>query len=394
MKKTFFIIIGLFILLQWGCRLEELFVCSPDFITFERLYTQSADMSVGDMIATPDGAFVICGSIADDIFLMKIDQEGETIFFKRDTTPFTNETCSSIAMTPDGGFVICGTQESRVYLVKYDAQGEHQNQNRQSEISDCHCITDEGRGQYIIAGRIRHNNGIMNTYVAPVVLNNTFPDIMPGYQPSPARNGAEAAQAVLITPDGYIATGFSYNSNPPENGAAVHFYGLDNNLSKIENTEKFYHLGTQQDIAHDIVETPQGNYMIVGNFHTTPEVAKGVDMFVIEVNKNGEILNQYSYGGNRRDIALNIIHAHQNNEYIITGQSESFGDSSWDVYISKINQNGSIVWEKTFGQSGVDEIANAVLRTGDCGYIIVGRSTQNGLHRPYVIKINENGNVQ
>ena len=393
MKKTIFIITGLCILLQWGCRLQELSVCSPDFTSFERLYMQSDTLVVSDMTATSDGNFIICGSIGDDIFLMKIDQEGNTIFFERDVIPVTSETCNAIAITPDGGFVTCGVQESRAYLAKYDAQGKHQNQNVQAEVSDCRCIVDEGGGQYIISGR-RHNNGIMNTYVAPVTFNNTFPAIMSGYLPTPPRSGTEAAQAVLVTPSGYTVAGFSYNSMPPGNAAAVHFYRLHDNLNVVMGSEKFHHLGTQQDIANDMIQTPQGNYMIVGNFHTTPEVGNGVDMFVLEVSQNGEILNQYSYGGSRKDVALNIIHAHQSGQYIVTGRSQSFGDSSEDFYVSKINQDGSIVWQQTFGQPATDEVPAAVIRTGDCGYIIAGRSTQNGQHRPYIIKIDEVGNIQ
>lgn len=396
MKKTIFIITGLFIVLQWGCRLEELYVCSPDFTTFERLYSQEADtLSVHDMIPTPDSAFVICGNIGNDIFLLKIDNDGNTIFFERDIIPVTKEVCNAVAIGPNGGFVTCGTQESRAYLAKYDALGKHQNQNAQSEISTCRCIVNEGNGQYIISGNMRRNNGKMNTYVAPVVFNNTFPDIiMPDYLPSPQRDGAEAAQAVIAGPSGYVIAGFSYNSVPPENGAAVHFYRLDNALNLITDSEQFHHLGTQQDIANGMVETPLGNYMVTGNFHTTSDVGTGVDIFVAEVHGKGEILHQYNYGGNRTDVAFDIIHAHQSGQYIITGYSASFGDNSDDIYVSKINQNGTIVWEKTYGQSGVDERANSVLRTGDCGYIIAGQSAQNGLRRPYIIKINENGNVR
>jgi len=79
--------------------LEELYVCDPDFTTFERLYTQEADtLSVHDMISTPDSAFVICGNIGDDIFLMKIDNDGNTVFFERDIIPVTKEVCNAVAM--------------------------------------------------------------------------------------------------------------------------------------------------------------------------------------------------------------------------------------------------------------------------------------------------------
>jgi len=112
------------------------------------------------------------------------------------------------------------------------------------------------------------------------------------------------------------------------------------------------------------------------------------------MNNKGEILKQYDYGGTKEDIAWSIIHAHQSGQYIIVGHSASFGDSSDDVYVSKINQNGTVVWQKTFGQSGVNERGYAVLPTDDCGYIIAGQSTRNGLSQLYIVKIDENGNAQ
>jgi len=396
MKKTIFIITGLFILLQWACRLEELHLCDPDFDTFERLYNHEAEiLSVGDMVATPDGDFVICGDIDDDVFLLKIDKAGNTVFFERDLIPVTKETCKSIAMTPDNGFVTCGEQESRAYLAKYDELGKHQNQDTQPQInSTCTCIAEANNGQYVISGSIFHQGSEqINTYVAPVVFNNTFPDITDGYLPVPARAGIEGAEAVITVSGEYVVVGFSYNSGIPGNGSVVHFYRLDNDFKLIEESEKFPLLETstqQDDTAYDIVETPEGNYMIVGKLHNSANS----DIFVIEVNKNGEILNQHNYERNAEDIALSIIEANQSGEYIIVGYSSSFGDGSDDIYVSKINQNGTLIWEKTFGQPDVDERASAVLRSEDCGYIIAGQSTENGLHRPYVVKINEKGNVQ
>ena len=393
MKKTIFVITGLFLVIQWGCRLEELYVCSPDFVMFSRLYNYEAStFSVNDMISTPDGAFVVCGNIDDDVFLLKIDQEGNTLFFERDTIPVSQEICNAIVMTPDDGFLVCGKQESKAYLAKYDSLGKHQNQNTQAQVSNCRCIANAGGGQYIISGNILHNNNVMNTYAAPVVLNNTFPNIMPGYLPVPARAGVETASAVIPTSGGYAIVGHSHNSIPSGNGTAIHFYMLDNNMNKIQGREKFYHLGTQQDTAHDLVETPQGNYMVAGKLHAPSET--GNDIFVAEMNNKGEILKQYDYGGTKEDIAWSIIHAHQSGQYIIVGHSASFGDSSDDVYVSKINQNGTVVWQKTFGQSGVNERGYAVLPTDDCGYIIAGQSTRNGLSQPYIVKIDENGNAQ
>lgn len=396
MKKLSFIVISLLLILNWGCRLEELSECDVAPPTFEKLYGNPIDfLVVKDIAETPDGSFIICGTSDEDIFLLKIDEQGNTIFFEPDPVPATIENCNSIVMTSDGGFLICGSkrasnQNKQAYFVKYDSQGKHQNEYRHFEDSRCECIIDANDGSYVFSGRIKHNNNVINTYVGRIKLNNTFPMLQSGYLPSPARAGAESAESLISVSGGYAVVGHSYNSPMPEIGTAVHFYRLDNSLSPIAGTENFYDLGNQQDVAKGVVQTANGDFILTGDM----EKLQGQDVFAFRVNQNGDSLWVKQYGGMGKDYGTAIIEAHEPNQYVICGRSTSFGtDNSDNVYLSKINGDGSIVWEKTFGISGADESAHAVLRTDYCGYILVGQSISNGQSQPYIIRVDADGNI-
>ncbi len=389
MKKLTGIII-LMIISLWACRLEELDECE-ETATFERTYNEASDFGAKDIAATSDGGYVICGNVSDDIFLMKIDEQGDVIFYEQDVIPVTNETCRSIVVTPDGGFLICGERESKAYFATYDSAGKHLNQSRDTYTSSCNCITNTNDGRYVFSGRVQNTNNAYNTYVGFIQLVNTYPKILPtNYIPNPVdRMGAEYAYTVITIPGGYAVAGHSHNSPTADISNAVHFLKLDNNLVFME--EQFHDLGLQQNAARDIVKTDDGGFLLVGSL----EAGQGPDIFVLKVDREGNIDTNglHQYGGALKDFGTEIIASHENEKYIVCGYTTSFStDNSDAVYLAKVNQDGSLVWETTYGQAGVDELAVSMLRA-DCGYIIVGTSISGGQHKPYVIKVDADGNV-
>jgi len=76
----------------------------------------------------------------------------------------------------------------------------------------------------------------------------------------------------------------------------------------------------------------------------------------------------------------------------ITGKYKNQITNSWDVCISKMDNNGNALWYKIYG--GFDnEEGLAIQKTSDNGYIITGtRIYDSGSKDILLIKVDNNGN--
>ena len=149
--------------------------------------------------------------------------------------------------------------------------------------------------------------------------------------------------------------------------------------------------GTADDGGSSVLQTNDGGYLVVG--YTESYGVGGRDVYLIKTDENGDILWTRTYGGSANDQA-SILLSSNDNKYLIVGLTSSFGNGSCDVYAVKIDNNGDIIWTKTYG--GIEE---------DCGYggfqsndtiaLIVGTTMSYSpvFNSIYVIKINVNGDT-
>lgn len=80
-----------------------------------------------------------------------------------------------------------------------------------------------------------------------------------------------------------------------------------------------------------------------------------------------------TFGGNDRDTPSQIIQT-KDGGYLVIGDTESFGAGKEDFWALKLNSEGSIEWNKTYGGEGYDE-PGYIIETDDGGYAIVGHTT-------------------
>ena len=100
-----------------------------------------------------------------------------------------------------------------------------------------------------------------------------------------------------------------------------------------------------------------------------------------------------SYGGSEDDHASSILQTFDGG-YIIAGSTKSFGAGDYDFLILKLTSDGTLEWQKTFGDY-LDDYANSIQQTNDGGYIIAGRLAIYGTGRNiWIIKLSSDGNVE
>ncbi|MFX1283979.1 MAG: SBBP repeat-containing protein [Promethearchaeota archaeon] len=157
---------------------------------------------------------------------------------------------------------------------------------------------------------------------------------------------------------------------------------LDVYLTKFSSTGDYLWTrslnGSSKDIGTDIAVDKKGNIIITGvtysiNFPTTPDAIKGPprifyesDPFVTKYSPSGTIMWSTCLGGSAYDSGITSLAVDSHNNIVIVGQVHSddinissdcfdptYNDGN-DVFIAKINENGSLIWCTYLGGSSHD----------------------------------------
>ena len=162
--------------------------------------------------------------------------------------------------------------------------------------------------------------------------------------------------------------------------------------------------GSGQDELLCAFQTKDGGYILGGSSSSNPPVisikpdAKSIatskvdlfnkseksrgnmDYWIVKLDKQGDIEWQKTYGGQYADV-LRSMEQTTDNGYILAGYSNSpiSGDKTvnnkgiGDFWIIKINDTGEIQWQNTYGAEGDDQ-PYVIHQTIDGGYIVGGNS--------------------
>lgn len=144
--------------------------------------------------------------------------------------------------------------------------------------------------------------------------------------------------------------------------------------------------GSGQDDLTAVVRTRDGGFVIGGSSasgvsgeKTTPHYG-GLDYWVMKLDKDGKIVWQQSFGGKYND-ELRSIALTEDGGFLLGGSSNSpesgnktqkhLGES--DYWIIKLDKDGNEQWQKTIGSTGDDQLY-AVHTTKDGHYLLAGNS--------------------
>ena len=189
------------------------------------------------------------------------------------------------------------------------------------------------------------------------------------------------------TNGGYIITGYTESFGTGDKDVLL--IKIDNNGT--EEWSKTYG-GTSDEEAYSVMQTDDGGYIVCG--YTESFGVGGWDVYVIRTDAFGDTLWTKSFGGGSNDRMFGIRQVNDGG-FIMANYTTSFGAGNWDVYLVKIDGNGTLKWAKTYGKTSADW-ANSVHQTNDMGYLIAGASNVYGGgtgHDAYLIKTDSLGNI-
>lgn len=330
---------------------------------------------------TEDGGSILAGEswsfnpLFSDAWVIKLDAHGG-IQWQRKYGGNLNDTFYSVERTQDGGYIMGGETDAIIpflglfWMVKIDKEGQIQWQKTYGR-GWAHSVQQTLEGGYVAVGM---NMG------RPWVVKL---DREGGIQWQKKYTGilGDFAQSIRQTSDGgYIVAGMIKGN--------VWVLKL-NSVGKTQWQKSYGN--SYVDANFSIQQTQDGGYILASVSLT---FGTGyTDLWIVKLDPSGEIEWQKNFGGAGIEMA-HAVEQTLEGGYVVVGWTESFGAGGTDAWVLKLDPNGEIKWQKTFGGSGFD-LAHAIEQTQDGGYLVTGwtESFGAGDMDVWVLKLDAHGDI-
>lgn len=252
-------------------------------------------------------------------------------------------------------------------------------------------IAPTADGGYVIAGNtlgndgdVSGNHGSADAWIIKLSSANTV-----DWKYTYGGTNADYVYAIAVTADGgYIFTGLSTSTDGDvsvnKGGKDVWVVKLDALGNKV--WQKTYG-GSLDDVGYAIIQTTDGGYLVAAQTQSNDGDVSlnhgGTDDWIIKLDANGSLLWQKTYGGSSSESVNYILPTPDGNFMISASSGSADGDLSAvvhhggnDAWLFKIDGSGTIVWQKEYGGSG-GEGSGTVFNTSDGGYIFSTTTSSN-----------------
>lgn len=149
--------------------------------------------------------------------------------------------------------------------------------------------------------------------------------------------------------------------------------------------------GVQSDDLEKVVQSADTSYFVGGR---TRSYGAGLgDLYLLKIDKNGELEFSKTYGGNMSEICRDLVYTSANS-LVLAGQTMSFGQGSNDGYIVKTNLDGDVLWSKTFGGE-LDDAVMGIAETLSGNYRVVGYTSTygEGSYDGFIAEFDQSGSL-
>jgi len=331
-------------------------------LTWSKLYGGTSTEIAKSIAQTNDDGYIVSGYTKSndldvvgnhgqrDLWILKLDSSGN-IQWKKTFGFVGDDESFSIIQTKDGGYFTCG-------YLDVTASGGQGNDNgfRSSShgIGDYWGIKLNADGEFIWR---RFFGGFNNDKAFSIIETSNGDFIMAG--------AAESIDVDISNPKG----------------------GYDIWVVRISNTgnliwEKSFG-GSETEDCFKIINSNDGNFFVLGNTRSNDQDVSNnhgfADIWLLKITPNGDLIWEKTYGGSQFDSASSIIPL-QDGNFMISGNTRS--DDIYeikgqnDILIIKIDPNGEIIRQDTFGGSKID-VSHDLIETNENAIIIVGDSQSN-----------------
>ena len=204
-----------------------------------------------------------------------------------------------------------------------------------------------------------------------------------------APNSDEAKDAVLTPDGGLLLLG---RINAAGGNVSQHFGNWDAWVCKIDSSGEIQWEKTIGNQGHDnalkLRLTSDTTFIVIAGLNASGGMAEcehmgpwdGLDIWLIEMDLQGNILRQLCYGGSGNDLGRDIIKIEDGFVFVAKTDSND-GDVSGlhgadDIWVVRIDNSGTIIWQNCLGGTSY-EWADYITQNEDGGFTVIGHTKSN-----------------
>ncbi|WP_249356380.1 hypothetical protein [Maribacter sp. ACAM166] len=382
----------------------------------------SGNESAQAIIKTIDGGYAILGYTSstngdistksqkeNDYWFLKFDGNGN-LKWNKTHGGSKDDIGQSLAQTSDGGYILTGYSMSSDgdasnnegfhdnWILKLDAQGDLEWESSYGFSGHDHSydILEASQGGYFFTGflDITSARSDGNTEKGSSLTSHGVGEFW-GTKIDEEGNvqwrgyfggtNNDRAHGVVQTDDGgFVMAGFTESDDfdiTNTNGSYDFWVVKVDSFGNLIWEQSFG--GEGIEVSYDIGKTADKGFVVVGNtFSTNGDILLNhgeSDMWMIKLDEEGNLIWEQTYGGRQFDLAQAVVQS-KDGGFLITGNTKSddqdstFNRGENDIWVVKTNRVGDLVWEKSFGGSGLD-FGFDLLENFDGSILVVGESS-------------------
>lgn len=290
----------------------------------------------------------------------------------------------SVQVTEDGGYIVAGvcrdTYYDDIWVLRLNSLGDILWEvvvGEPTEYEAAYSVRRTLDGGFVVVGETSTAaSGCFDFYMIKIDSTGNIE-----WESNYGESEADHARDVMQTPDGgYLLVGYSHDT------------GYEKDVLVVK-TDSFGTLEWSKTIA--TINNESAESVLLGNNEEyviggwcVPD--SGSAYSTIWLDNTGDIIRQANFGGVVNDFAHSICRG-DGGGYVLAGYSYSFGYGS-QGYVVGIDDYGNVLWELPSGGTGDDALVS-IIRALYSGYVATGSIESSQGSDIWLIRIDSSGNL-
>jgi len=367
-----------------------------DPVAWNRTYGGAGYDVPHPVLQTSDGGYIVGGGSGSfgpgtyDAWIVKLDPLGNELWSRAYGGEEYDE-IRSMQQTSDGGYILAGITYSfgvgggDIWLFRIDENGNELWSRTVGHylFEIAHAVEETSDGGFLVSGQINSfDAGPGNAFL--LKTDGDGNEEWSQWYGGPERETAFCARQ---TSDGGVIVAGETNSFG-QGGSDILLLKTDREGGEEWSTTFG---GTAEDGAHCVRQTADGGFILAGG--TEAPGQGSFDGWLIKTDAGGVSQWDRTFGGSDSDILFYVEQA-ADGGYIASGGTYSSGTGAGDCWLVRTDENGNVLWEKTFGGPDLDE-SYWFDKTDDGGFILSGVTESFGAGEGdfWIIKTDAEGNA-